>query len=360
MIADKLAVGISLLIILIIYYFFKKFLSFPAPYLSFSSVVHLEVKQQGREKGMAWIHTLKWISLICLLAAFANPQLKLPSLQQSVSTSSSLPTEGIALYLVLDQSGSMNQLVETSTPEGQAQYMRKMDLLKEVTESFIQQETSNLIGLVTFARIPRILVPLTLDQTSLLNQVRQLTVIQDKDQDGTGIGYAIFKTANLIAATRHFAEDLRNKEKSPYEIKGSAIIVVTDGLQNTSPLDAGNRLRTMDLDEAADYAKSQGIRLYLINIDPTISSPQFAPHRRLMTRITEITGGRFYLASQPQDLQGIYQAISQIEKGRIESPQVRQNKEIPTLPLYPFLLGLSLVILFISIIMETRFFKTVP
>lgn len=348
---DWTAVGISLLIIAILY-FFGRLISSPSPYLYFSSLASLETKQSGREAWILLPRRLQWFSLACFLLAFADPQLKLTRPQKSSSTAAhSLPTEGIALYLVLDQSGSMKE---------PADGISKIELLRQVTEQFIQQESSNLIGLIAFARIPHVLAPLTLDQETLLNQVHQLDVVKDKNQDGTGIGYAIFKTANLIAATRHFAQELRNKEKPPYEIKGSAMIIVTDGLQDPNPLDKGNRLRTMDLDEAAAYAKSQGIRVYLVNIDPSISGPDFAPHRRLMTRITEMTGGRFYLVSQPQDLQGIYQDISQLEKGLIYPPNQQSAEQIPTFPLYPFILTIGLISLLSSMILETTFLRTVP
>jgi Ca-activated chloride channel family protein len=315
MIWDWMAVGISILILAMIY-FFGQLVSSPPLYLLFSSVSNLEINQQGRQNLAAWPKFLQWFSLICFLLAFSNPQLKMPQSKHLQSSVRSLPTEGIALYLVLDQSGSMNQTVD----DQEGNQIRKIDLLKEITEQFVQTESSNLMGLVAFARIPHVLAPLTLDQNALLNQIRQIDVVKDKNQDGTGIGYAIFKTANIIAATRHFGEELRNQEKPPYDIKGAAMIIVTDGLQDPNPLDQGNRLRTMDLDEAAAYAKSQGIRVYLINIDPSISGSEFAAHRRLMNRITEMTGGRFYLVSQPQDLQRIYQDINQIEKSLIYPP----------------------------------------
>ncbi len=184
------------------------------------------------------------------------------------------------------------------------------------------------------------------------------------------MGYAIFKTANLLTATRHFAQELKEKGQPAYDIKSATIVLVTDGLQDPSPLDKGNRLRTIELDDAAAYAKSQGIRLYLINIDPQISTSQFAPHRRQMQRITELTGGQLYLLNEPQELQQIYAAIDQLEKGSIqiegtsktstEAKSELMKTHYDRFSLSPFLIAIGLLSLFSAIILETTWLRRVP
>jgi Ca-activated chloride channel family protein len=349
------------------------------PFLSFSFLKGLDLEQQDRSTWAFLPQRLHQLAFVCFLLAFIDPHLMIAKSLSSSNAKKSTqlnkelppPTEGIAIYFILDQSGSMAQEVSAKGTRRKSQLISKMDLLKQVTEQFIKDQSSNLIGLVAFARIPHVLVPLTVDQETLLNQLAQLQVVKNQDDDGTALGYAIFKTANLIAATRHFAEELRGKGKPAYEIKGAAIIAVTDGLQDPNPLDQGNRLRTIELDDVADYVKSQGVRLYLINVDPKISLPEFAPHRRLMQKITELTGGKFYLLSDGQDLKQIYSEIDQLEKGLIQTeeaaksqPSSSNKKDLGShytrFSFYPFLLGLGILFLLASIILETTLFRKAP
>ena len=233
-----------------------------------------------------------------------------------------------------------------------------------MTKQFILNNPSNLIGMASFARVPRIVVPLTLDQEPLLTKLDQMEVVKSPQDDGTAIGYAIYKTANLIAATRHFGSDLRQGGSPPYTIKSAVIIVVTDGFQDPSRLDYGNRLRTMELDDAASFAKTQGIHLYVINIDPALATPQFAPQRRQLQTVTQLTGGHYYLVDESHDLQQIYDDINRLEKGTIRREgtltQLNAKANSARFSLYPFLIGLGLLSLLLALFLESTVLKEVP
>ncbi len=310
---------------------------------------------------------LHLVALGCLIIAFLDPHFLFPKSPMDHSQSLPLreqPTEGIAIYLVLDQSGSMAQPVTATGKNGKRISIPKIDLLKQVTQQFIIDHPSDLIGLVSFARVPRVLVPLTLDRETLLKQLNQISVVKDPEDDGTAMGYAIFKTANLMAATRHFAEDLKKNGEAPYTIKSAIMIVVTDGFQDPNRLDQGNRLRTIELDDAAAYAKSQGVRLYVINIDPALASAQYAPHRRLLQSITALTGGQFYLVDDNQELKDIYANINQLEKGTISQEVRSQALDSKTaytrFSLYPFFIFIGLGCLFAALILDSFILKVVP
>ncbi len=159
-----------------------------------------------------------------------------------------------------------------------------METLRRVASEFVRGRPSDMLGIVSFARTASVVTPLTLDHAQVLDGLKELQVVPSQDQDGTAIGYAIYKTATLIAATEQFM-------KGKFEIKGAAILLVTDGLQDPNPLDNENSLRNQDIPEAADYAKEQKIKLYIINIDPSITMDQFAPHRNQMRTAAESTGG---------------------------------------------------------------------
>lgn len=335
------------------------------PSFSFSRVNDLK-SPSWRTALVPYSTYLQLAALIFFLLAFIDPHLQMkrsPNLEEMKQPSQQLPTEGIAIYLDLDQSGSMSDKVTATNKEGVKQTIPKIDLLKQVTEQFIKDHPSDLIGLVAFARVPKVLIPLTLDQEALLNQLNQFQVVKKADEDGTGIGYAIYKTAQLIAATRHFSRDLRTEGEPSYTIKSAVIIVVTDGFQDPNRLDQGNRLRTMELDDAAAFAKSQDIRLYVINIDPTFSSPQYAPHRRQLKTITEMTGGKFFLTGDSQSLQDIYQSINELEKNKIPQEALltsTQNELYTRFSLYPFLICLGLVALFSALFLDSYVLRKVP
>lgn len=305
--------------------------------------------------------------LIGLMIAFIDPHILFP--RSSASSPQhlpirELPTEGIAIYLALDQSGSMAESVSAPNVEGRIQSIPKIDLLKEVTKQFIIDHPSDLIGLVSFARVPKVLVPLTLDQETLLSKLKQISVVKRPEDDGTGIGYAIYKTAQLIAATRHFSQDLRQDGQPPYTIKSAVIIVVTDGFQDPSRLDLGNRLRTIELDDAADFAKSENIRLYVINIDPAMASSTYAPHRRQLKAITASTGGQFYIVSDSQGLKDIYASIDKLEKGTIPQEATLQaadeKSNTSRYSLYPFFLLIGMSCLLAALFLDSFILKRVP
>jgi Ca-activated chloride channel family protein len=335
------------------------------PSFSFSRVNDLK-SHSWRTAFVPYSTYLQLAALILLLLAFIDPHLQFkrpPNPEEKQQPSQQLPTEGIAIYLDLDQSGSMSEKVTAINKEGFKQTIPKIDLLKQVTGQFIKDHPTDLIGLVAFARVPKVLIPLTLDQEALLNQLGQFQVVKKTDEDGTGIGYAIYKTAQLIAATRHFSQDLRSEGEPSYTIKSAVIIVVTDGFQDPNRLDQGNQLRTMELDDAAAFAKSQNIRLYVINIDPTFSSPQYAPHRRQLKAITEKTGGKFFLTGDSQSLQDIYQSINELEKNQIPQEALltfTQSEVFTRFSLYPFLICLGLAALFSALILDSYVLRRVP
>lgn len=361
--ATSILLGGGLLFTLLKHFLFSHS---PVPSLAFSRLADLK-HSSWRSRLASLPLRLHLAALICFMIAFIDPHFLFPKsamAQRQHLPLRELPTEGIAIYLVLDQSGSMAQSVMATGENGQKESIPKIDLLKRVTKQFILDHPSDLIGLVSFARVPRVLVPLTLDKETLLKQLDQIQVVKNPEEDGTAMGYAIFKTANLMAATRHFAEDLRQNGKPPYTIKSAIMIVVTDGFQDPSRLDYGNRLRTIELDDAAAYAKSQNVRLYVINIDPALGTAQYAPHRRQLQAITTLTGGQFYLVNDNQELKDIYANIDRLEKGTISQEvqlQTLDSKAAYTrFSLYPFFILLGLGCLLAALFVDAFILKVVP
>lgn len=357
---------------------------FPQIYVSTLTPFNI-AKRNWKERFSNLPYQLKVIALAVLLLAFIDPRFyteRYPGASKALSlpNQGKLATEGIALYLVLDQSGSMTETVTARSAKGYSEPIPKIELLKSATKAFIVGDPAfgltgrpnDLIGLVEFARTAHVLVPLTLDRTILLDKLAAFNAVQDPDQDGTAIGYALLKTAHLIAATKNYARDLLGQGKPAYEIKGSAIILVTDGMQDPNPLDKDSRWRQMDPPEAAAYAKEQGIRIYIINIEPSFASEKFAPNRRQMQRTAELTGGKFFLLDGSTNLTSIYAAIDAIEKSSFpiqgdlaEALKKKLAKEnLPeiynTYFMAPFLIAFALFCLLLSVILESTLLRRVP
>lgn len=348
-------------------FFFLRYLlsRIPSPRLFFSNLEGLVLPASKPLKLYRWGFYCYNLSFILFLIAFFNPRIILP---QSSTAPAKLPppTEGIAIYLVLDQSGSMSdRLSPLSSSEGLPP--TKIELLRSVTKSFImgdpsknlQGRTNDLVGLVGFARTAQVLVPLTLDRRLLLDQLSHFDIVKNIDEEGTAIGYAIFKTANLIAATRHFSQELAKKERAVYTINDAIIILVTDGLQDPNPLDKDNRWRSMSLDDAAAYAKEQGVRLYIVNVDPAMNTEEYAPYRRLMERITKLTGGEFFQATDEGSLGRIYADINSLEKMPIENYS-KSYLESNQIMLAPYLIAIGLMLLLLAAFCNEVFWRTVP
>lgn len=321
------------------------------------------------------------LGLLMWLIAFIDPHVEKKELVSKNSDKKANPshfaTEGIALYLVLDRSGSMATKIVETTSGDQYVLKTKMEELKSLTRTFIegnnelglQGRPMDLVGLVAFARIPEVLVPLTLDHQTVLNALDSLDVVKDLNQDGTAIGYAMYKTANLISALQELSKKWEGKGKAPYEIKGSAIVLVTDGFQSPHPDDKKNPRRSMGIEEAGKLVQQRGIHLYLISIDPAIDNEEYAPQRRLMTRVAEATGGRFYAVSDPAKLKSIYQDINILEKTKIPDLSLQGKTKIKTQEhstatrehsFYPAFILAGLLCIALGLILKTTILRTAP
>ncbi len=329
--------------------------SFPTPRLYFSHLEDMAVEKKGwREVYSTLPQAMAYAALIFFVIAFIDLHYYVPKAFEAPLEEERIPTEGIAIYLVLDKSGSMAQKVGR---------MSKLDLMKHVTQEFVEGRPSDLIGLVSFARGAQILSPLTLDHKAVIEQLDTVDFVKEREQDGTAIGYALYKTASLIGATRHFAEKLIEKGEPAYEIKSSVVVLVTDGFQDPNPLDQGKRLRNIRLEEAAQYAKTNDVKLYVINVEPKLATQKFAAHRRLMQRIAEMTDGKFYIVDGGYGLEQIFNDIDRLEKSFLPAalpPKAQLPHLYQRVSFYPYLVGLGMVCLLISVFLRTTLMREVP
>lgn len=375
---DWLAVVAASAFLITIYSLWHWLKRFVEPYLFFSDVKSLAFsKDNWRVRWALWPNYLKWLGLFAFVTAFIDPHVFID--KNSDNPEERLnpylpPTEGIAIYLLLDQSGSMSEEVSIYSSSGPRRRMTKIALLKQVTKQFVSGDPAlglagrpnDMIGLISFARGAEVMSPLTLDHQAIMDQLSHFQAVGNRDQDGTAIGYAIFKAANLIAATRHYSQELADKGEPAYTIKNSVIILITDGLQDPNPLDQGKRMRNIDIPDAAAYAKQQGVRLYIVNVEPKITTEEFTPNRRQMQRSAELTGGKLLVVNNTTNLEDIYQEIDRLEKSALPIPlQQNLNKNdrpdmYYRLSLYPYLIAFGLLSLLCGLMLESTLFRRIP
>ncbi|MDB2614207.1 VWA domain-containing protein [Chlamydiales bacterium] len=343
-------------------YLFRKFLGPPKePTLPFSSIQYLgENQAHSVFKKLAF---LKFVLILFMALALANPEWitkDFDKIQRTDEMSQLLPKKGIALYLVLDRSGSMDREVFT---EKQG-YIPLIDLLKKVTKTFVTGSNKerlsgrpdDLMGLIAFARTPQVVVPLTFEHGDIVRGIDQIETAKKDDENETAIGYAIYKTAHLIGSIDRYAA-----EQEGYQIRHNAIILITDGLQTTHPLDIGRKYRSISLDDAANYAKSVDTKLYIINLFPDLNEERFSPERRQMQRVSQMTGGRFFSLKDPEGLSHVLREIDQIEKSAftIKGQLVPGDFVIRT-PLYPYFLWGALVLFTLFLFLDYGYWLRFP
>jgi len=326
--------------------FLKSRFHFQKPALLLSrSFVPLR-KKGLKEKLHSLEMPLRWGALFCFGIALSNPERVFHKEQIKVEAA----TKGIAIYFLVDRSGSMQEKI---TPE-----VAKIDWVRHATAGFIKKRTNDLMGLIAFARKADLLSPLTLDHATLQNKLDEMKVAKTEAEDGTVIGYSIFKTVNLIVGTRHFAAELKGREKSAYSIKNQIIVVLTDGLQSPNPLDRNNPFRFMGLKNAAQFAQENEVRIYFIGVVPDQEREAFMDQMHTFKEAVENTGGHFYLTPNEESLAAIYDSIDAIEKSDVVSKSVHVGKKAVSLA--PYFAACGLFLLVASILIETCFARLIP
>ena len=224
-------------------------------------------------------------------------------------------TEGVDIFIALDASGSM--AAEDFRPKN------RFFVAKACARQFIEGRSSDRIGLLVFAGRSRTVSPLTTDRGMVLDRIAGLKL---GDQgDGTAIGLAL---GNALARLK------------PSKAKSRVIVLVTDG---------GNNAGEIDPDTAAGVAKALGVRVYTVGVG-TDSGPVEIPipfrdpetgrvtERRikakvdvdeaLLQRIANVTGGRFFRATDAQGLADTFATIDKLEKSEIKTTKYTRFREV--------------------------------
>jgi len=242
---------------------------------------------------------LRMAALCFFIVALARPQ--------SVSDRQNVSTEGIDIVLELDLSGSM--LAEDFNPN-------RIEAAKQVASEFIDGRSNDRIGLVVFSAESFTQCPLTTDYPVLKRLLRE--VKNGMIPDGTAIGLAIANGVNRL-------KDSKSKSK--------VMILLTDGVNNRGEIDPIT---------AARIAATYGIRIYTVGVGAQGEAPYpvqtpFGIRRQMLKadldekslmQVADMTGGKYFRATDNRTLKAIYQEIDKMEKTKIDVTAYKRYSDL--------------------------------
>ncbi len=279
----------------------------------------------------------RMLCLVVLIIALARPR--------KGTVLSEISTEGVAMEVVVDHSGSMGTEMDYY-----GEKLNRLEVVKKVLADFIggnqkglMGRNNDLVGLVDFARYSDTLCPLVLGHNVLLEFLKTIQIVNIQSEDGTAIGDAI---ALASARLKNSEEELKQRKNKlsqlgqnvfgrpmdeDYKIKSKVIILLTDGRNNTgkyAPL------------EASELAKKWDIKIYTIGIGSsqsfvTVQTP-LGDYKMptgenldegLLKGIAEKTGGFYGRADDAKALAEIVKKIDSLEKTQVQSIQYTQYAE---------------------------------
>lgn len=282
----------------------------------------IKILKNIRAPGMRVLENIPLI-LRCLAIALVVMGLARP---QTGRHTREILSVGVDIMLTIDTSGSMEALdfIKDKTR------VTRLQIVKDVVNEFVQNRGNDRIGIVAFGQEAFTQCPLTLDHNILLTLLDGLTV--GIAGDSTAIGSAVGISVKRL-------KDLESKSK--------VIILLTDGRNNTGNISPV---------QAAEIAKAFKIKIYTIGVGtrgkaPFLVDTMFGKRliyqevdidEETLQRIAQMTGAKYFRATDLESLKGIYQQIDRLEKTEVKVIEHTHYQELFSLFLIP---GLALVLL---------------
>lgn len=332
------------------------------------AAIQFSSTQTAKKLAPTWRMRLRWLLPVLRLTALAMLIVSLAR-PQFGRTQTTIDSEGIAIQMVVDRSGSMRAL--DFKLDGHP--VDRLTALKKVAGDFIQGgdglpgRTNDLMGLITFARFADAASPLTLDHSFAVSRLQDTEIVVEEQEDGTAIGDALG-----LGIERLKALDESRKSEKQGEVKSKIIVLLTDGT---------NTAGEMEPEAAAKLAESLGIRIYTIGVGTRGEAPfpvrtydgrevlrpvMVTIDEELLTKIAETSGGKYFRATDTDSLKKIYEAIDQLEKTRVEEKQYTDYRELAIQPWhdggisFPPLVLLSFGLLASECLLAASVFRGIP
>jgi Ca-activated chloride channel family protein len=237
-------------------------------------------------KWRFWVAAVAWLLLV---VAAARPE--------HIGDELEVPVSGRNLMLAVDLSGSMDQ----KDFELGSRRVDRLTATKAVAKDFIERREGDRIGLILFGERAYLQVPLTLDRETV--NVLLMEAFIGLAGEKTAIGDAI-----TLAVKRIHDQAADASEQ--------VLVLLTDG---------ANTAGEVDPLKAAQLAQQVGLRIYTIGIGAEqleVASliggrrsinPSADLDEDTLTRIAELTGGRYFRAKDTAGLQDIYRLVDELE-----------------------------------------------
>tara|TARA_B110001452_G_scaffold35230_1_gene27132 strand:+ start:738 stop:1742 length:1005 start_codon:yes stop_codon:yes gene_type:complete len=275
-----------------------------------------------------YLNILRIFSLIFIIIALARPQ--------TIDVSTKVKNnQGIDIVMAIDVSASM--LAKDLKPN-------RLEALKNVASNFILDRTNDRIGLVEYAGESYTKTPITSDKNIIIKSLKEInynTIIEG----GTAIGMGLATSVNRI-------KDSKAKSK--------VIILLTDGVNNSGFIDPNT---------AAELAIEYEIKIYTIGIGTngmalspvgvdnngkfSYAKIQVEIDEDLLIEIAQITGGKYFRATNNKKLQEIYSEINKLEKSDIEEIKYYDHEEK-----YRLYILLAIIFLTTELILKYTLFRS--
>ena len=225
-----------------------------------------------------------------------------------------LPTSGRDLLLAVDISGSM----EIRDMESGNQLVDRLTAIKAVVGDFVIRRPQDRLGLILFGGEAYLHTPLTFDHQTLKTLLNEAVI--GFAGDGTAIGDAIG-----LAVKR-----LRDRPET-----SRVLILLTDGANNAGQITPAQAVR---------LAAANHVRIYTIGIgaDELIQRTLFGARRvnpsadldeAGLRMLADTTGGRYFRARNPAELDAIYRELDSLEPVAQAPDTVRPLRSLAHWPL---------------------------
>jgi Ca-activated chloride channel family protein len=284
-----------------------------------------------RSQAGALLAALRWLALALLLVALAQPRF--------TKTETQVKATGVDIVVALDLSGSM----ESEDFERRGERINRLQMAKEVLEDFVLKRPGDRIGLVAFSGKAYVAAPLTLDHDFLQKNIERLRL--HMIEDGTAIGSGLATAVNRL-------RDLKAKSK--------IVILMTDGQNNAGKVPPLT---------AAEAAKSLRVKVYTIGVGTRGQAPMpvnfFGQKRYQMvpvdidedtlTKIADLTGGKYYRADNATTFRQIYDEIDKLEKTEAEVKKYSQHRE-----LFVWFVAAGLALLLAEVLLSHTVLRRLP
>jgi Ca-activated chloride channel family protein len=255
----------------------------------------------------AILASLRWVALAALIIALAQPRL--------TETETSISASGVDIVVALDMSGSM----EAMDFQLRGQDVNRLDMAREVLRNFIRKRPSDRIGIVAFAARPYIASPPTLDHDFLLQNLERLQLGAVRELNATAIGSALATSVNRLS-------ELKSKSK--------IVILMTDGQNNSGkvpPLSAAEAAKALKVKVYTVGVGKRG-QSYVIRrnfIGQLVKEPTLVDiDEGTLTKIADLTGGKYYRADNTQRFRDIYDEIDRQEKTEVNVKKFVRHTEL--------------------------------